>query len=78
MIHIPTLERYMARQVYGAVGFVLLAFLALFAFFDLIGELSNLGNGDYQLRQIFTVVALWIPSHAYELMPIAVLIGISS
>ena len=72
---IPTLERYLARQIYGAVGFVLLGFLALFAFFDLISELRDLGNGDYQLRQIFTVVALWIPAHAYELFPVAVLIG---
>ena len=72
---IPTLERYLARQIYGAVGFVLLGFLALFAFFDLIAELRDLGNGDYQLRQIFTVVALWIPAHAYELFPVAVLIG---
>ena len=55
---IPTLERYLARQIYGAVGFVLLGFLALFAFFDLIAELRDLGNGNYRLRQIFTVVAL--------------------
>jgi lipopolysaccharide export system permease protein len=75
MIRIPTLERYLARQIYGAVGFVLLGFLALFAFFDLIAELRDLGNGNYQLRQIFTVVALWVPGHAYELLPIAVLIG---
>jgi lipopolysaccharide export system permease protein len=75
MIRIPTLERYLARQIYGAAGFVLLGFLALFAFFDLIAELRDLGNGDYQLRQIFTVVALWVPGHAYELLPIAVLIG---
>jgi lipopolysaccharide export system permease protein len=54
---------------------VLLGFLALFAFFDLIAELRDLGNGNYQLRQIFTVVALWVPGHAYELLPIAVLIG---
>ena len=74
-VRIPTLERYIARQVYGAVGFVLLGFLALFAFFDLIAELRDLGNGNYQLRQIFTVVALWIPGHAYELFPVAVLIG---
>ena len=72
---IPTLERYLAGQIYGAVGFVLLAFLALFAFFDLIAEMRDLGNGNYELRQIFTVVALWIPAHAYELSPIAVLIG---
>jgi lipopolysaccharide export system permease protein len=72
---LPTLERYLARQIYGAVGFVLLGFLALFAFFDLIAEMRDIGNGGYQLRQIFTVVALWVPGHAYELLPIAVLIG---
>jgi len=75
MTRLPTIERYLARQIYGSVGFVLLAFLALFAFFDLIGELGALGDGGYQLRQVFTVVALWMPGHAYELMPIAVLIG---
>jgi lipopolysaccharide export system permease protein len=72
---IPTIERYLARQIYAAVAFVLLGFLGLFAFFDLIAELRDLGNGNYQLRQIFTVVALWVPGHAYELLPIAVLIG---
>jgi lipopolysaccharide export system permease protein len=75
LIRIPTLELYLARQIYGAVGFVLLGFLALFAFFDLIAEMRDIGNGSYQLRQIFTVVALWVPGHAYELLPIAVLIG---
>lgn len=75
MARIGTLERYLARQIYGAVGFVLAGFLALFAFFDLIGELKDLGNGAYHLQQIFTVVALWLPAHAYELFPVAVLIG---
>ena len=69
------LRRYLARQIYGAVGLVLLGFLALFAFFDLIGELGNLGNGGYQLRQIFAYVLLSIPARAYDLSPIAVLIG---
>src|SRR5262252_2444224 len=70
-----TLERYFARQIYGAVLFVLLGFLALFAFFDLIHELGDLGNGEYGLRQIFTFVLLSAPAHAYELFPIVVLIG---
>ena len=69
------MERYLARQIYGAVGFVLIGFLALFAFFDLIGELGDLGRGDYQLRQVFTFVLLSAPTHAYELFPVVVLIG---
>ena len=72
---IPTLERYFARQIYGTVGFVLLGFLALFSFFDLIKELADLGNGEYQLRQVFTFVLLSMPTNAYELLPVAVLIG---
>ena len=70
-----TLERYLARQIYSTVLFVLAGFLALFAFFDLIKEMGDLGNGDYHLRQIFTYVALSIPAHAYELFPVVVLIG---
>src|SRR5688572_3097765 len=74
-MRIRTLERYLARQIYAATGFVLLGFLALFAFFDLIRELADVGKVDYQLRQVFTFVLLSVPTHAYELFPIAVLIG---
>lgn len=70
-----TLERYLARQIYAATGFVLLGFLGLFAFFDLIRELADLGKVDYQLRQVFTFVLLSMPTHAYELFPVVVLIG---
>ena len=31
-----TLNRYLGREIYAAVGFVLLGFLGLFVFFDLI------------------------------------------
>jgi lipopolysaccharide export system permease protein len=75
VLKLGTLERYLAQQIYSTVLFVLVGFLALFAFFDLIKELGDLGNGDYQLRQIFTYVALSIPAHAYELFPVVVLIG---
>jgi lipopolysaccharide export system permease protein len=70
-----TLERYLARQIYTSVGFVLFGFLGLFAFFDLIRELADLGKVDYNLRQVFTFVVLSVPTHAYELFPVVVLIG---
>ena len=75
MARSATIERYFARQIYGAVTFVLVGFLGLFAFFDLIHELSDLGRGDYQLKQVFLYVLLSAPAHAYELFPIVVLIG---
>ncbi len=70
-----TLDRYVAREIYASVGFVLLGFLALFAFFDVVAELRDLGRGAYQLPQMAAFVLLSMPTHAYELLPIAVLIG---
>jgi lipopolysaccharide export system permease protein len=55
--------------------FTLAVFLALFAFFDLTNELSSVGRGGYKLQYAFLVVLLGLPSYAYELMPIAALIG---
>ena len=70
-----TIERYLARQIYASVAFVMAGFLALFGFFDLVNELGDLGVGNYNLREILTYVALSVPAHAYELFPVAVLIG---
>ena len=70
-----TIERYLARQVYASVSFVMAGFLALFAFFDLVNELGDLGVGSYNLREILTYVGLSVPAHAYELFPVVVLIG---
>lgn len=69
------LNRYVAREIAVAVTFTLIAFLALFAFFDLIGELSDVGNGNYQLQHAFVYVLLSLPGYVYDLMPIAALIG---
>jgi lipopolysaccharide export system permease protein len=70
-----TVRRYLAREIYGATAFVFAAFLALFAFFDLIHELGDLGKGGYRLPHALSFVLLSVPSHVYELFPIAVLIG---
>lgn len=68
-------RRYLAREVSGAILLVLVAFLALFGFFDMITEVKNVGSGSYQLRHAVAYVLLRMPGRVYELMPIAVLIG---
>lgn len=69
------LQRYIGREVFGSVFFVLLAFLALFAFFELIGELPRVGRGNYRLHHAFLYILMGFPGYIYDLMPIAALIG---
>jgi lipopolysaccharide export system permease protein len=69
------IARYLAGQVLMASGFVLLALLVLFAFFDVMQELGTLGRNDYGLGQAAVVVLLNVPGHLYEILPVAALIG---
>ncbi len=75
MRFMSVLQKYFAREIVRSVLFVLIAFLALFAFFDLINELPNVGRGGYRLQHAFLFVLLGMPGYTYELMPIAALIG---
>jgi lipopolysaccharide export system permease protein len=68
-------ERYLAREIYASTALVLAAFLALFAFFDFVHELTDLGKGNYQIHHAVGFVLLTLPGYVYELLPIAVLIG---
>ncbi|NMG44404.1 LPS export ABC transporter permease LptG [Aromatoleum toluvorans] len=69
------LSRYLMREIVGATFMVLLAFLCLFAFFDFLNELDSIGKGGYELHHALLYVAMILPGRAYELLPIAVLIG---
>ncbi len=72
----PTrLDRYLARELLYSTALVFTALLFLFSFFDFIHELNDVGKGNYALWRAAIFVALAIPGHAYELFPIAALIG---
>jgi len=75
MFRLNSYQRYLMRETSVATMLVLAAFLALFSFFDLIGELRNVGREGYGFLQALIVVALRLPGMVYELIPIAVLIG---
>lgn len=70
-----TLRRYVTRQVFGATALVFMALLMLFAFFDLIQELADVGKGRNWVMLAVIKVALATPGHVYELFPIAALLG---
>lgn len=66
---------YIRREILGSFGFVLVGFLALFAFFDLVNELDEIGRGGYQIQHALIFILLGMPSRIYDLMPVAALIG---
>ena len=73
-----TVRRLIHGEVIGSIAFVTLGFLSLFFFFDVVDELSFVrgkASSGYQLVDAFMYVALQVPSHLYELLPITVLIG---
>lgn len=69
------LQRYITTEIVRSVTFALAAFLALFAFFELMGQLESVGRNGYQLQSAVLYVLMGLPGNVYELMPIAVLIG---
>lgn len=74
-MRVSLVARHLAREIYGATGIVLVAFLGLFAFFDFVNELDTIGKRGYELHQAAIYVLLLVPGRVYELLPIAVLIG---
>jgi len=72
---VSILARYLAAQVLLVTTFVLLALMVLFAFFDVIQELGNIGRNNYGLGHVSIVVMLNLPGHLYEILPVAALIG---
>jgi lipopolysaccharide export system permease protein len=70
-----TLRRYLATEIVAATALVFAALVMLFAFFDLVEQIKDLGRGAYTIRRILLYVLLSVPDHVYALFPVAALIG---
>lgn len=69
------IARYILAEVATAAGLVFLALILLFSFFDLANELGSVGRAGYGFGQALLYVALNMPGHVNEIVPIAALIG---
>jgi lipopolysaccharide export system permease protein len=70
-----TVRRLFYVDIVSAVGFVALAFLSLFFFIDFVDAISEAARRGYSSLIAAASCVLEIPTHLYELAPIAVLIG---
>jgi lipopolysaccharide export system permease protein len=69
------INRYIIRTILLGTFIALLALVGLGLFFVFVGQLDDLGEGNYDLLQIITYVALSLPGKVVEFMPLAVLLG---
>ncbi len=80
--YMKTFRVLIQREILRASLWTLAGFVSLMTFFDLLDELKSVGQpaiGNparlYGLRDIAIDLALGLPTHAYTLMPICLLIG---
>lgn len=69
------LDRYIGRTVVVSILFALLVLLILVGFVTLMDELGDAGRGNYTTADVFYYVLLVMPRRAYEVFPMAVLLG---
>jgi lipopolysaccharide export system permease protein len=69
------LDRYIAVAIASGTGIALLVILGLDIFFNIIGQMDNVGVGTYTLWKMLLFVALTTPQSLYEMFPMAALLG---
>jgi lipopolysaccharide export system permease protein len=69
------LFRYLAKEIFWATLLLLFALLALFALFDFIREMGDLGKGQYRFATLSLYVLLTLPTHLVVVFPMAALMG---
>lgn len=69
------LNKYLITRLSVLSLYTLLAVLALYSFIDLLNEVGNIGKGHYTGWTALQYILMQMPARAYQLMPLATLIG---
>ncbi|OGT64393.1 MAG: LPS export ABC transporter permease LptG [Gammaproteobacteria bacterium RIFCSPLOWO2_02_47_7] len=69
------LDRYIAVTLLQTTAIALIVLLSLFTFLSLIDQLEETGRGNYDVITAIKYVLLILPRIAYELIPIAAVMG---
>ncbi|MEJ2256917.1 MAG: LPS export ABC transporter permease LptG [Woeseiaceae bacterium] len=68
------LSLYLMRAILASTALVLIVLLAIAGLFEFIGQLDDI-QGNYQTPQVILYTVLRLPNLAFEMLPVAVLIG---
>lgn len=69
------IDRYIGVTLFKSALIALMVLLALFSFLSLIDQLEETGRGNYGVFQAIQYVLLTTPRLAYDLFPVAAVIG---
>lgn len=68
------ITRHLNKEILSATLLLLVGLMLLFAFFDLVKQAGNIGN-RYSILTAIKLSILVLPTRAYQVLPIAVLLG---
>ena len=69
------LYRYISLRLAFGWLLVFLILSALFSFLELVGQLDDIGQGSYQLRDAFMYVAYTLPGRVLNIAAVSSLLG---
>ena len=69
------IDRYLSATIIRMTAIVLLVLLAQSGFVNLVDQLDEIGEGSFSTGDAFFVTVLLLPSIAFEIFPISVLLG---
>jgi len=75
MIPVRIIDKHIGRSILGQTAIVFAVLVGLFEFLTFMDQLNDLGVGRYDIWEICKYVALVIPRLAYEMFPVATLLG---
>lgn len=69
------LERYIARTIIAATGLATLIITGISLLLLLLGEMKNIGEGDYGIMQAVIYAIMRLPNQIYQFAPMLMLLG---
>ncbi len=69
------LDRYLVGSFFRAWLVIILILLLLFSFIELLGQLDDIGTGNYHLLNAVIYVVYTLPGRLFDLLPVATMLG---
>ena len=70
-----TLDRHIGVSFVRSFLTIFIILVALFSLLELMSQLDDVGDGNYQVKDVFIFIGLTLPRRMLELMPISTLLG---